>query len=77
MKFCPYKFTGKFHQKIRTLYHVPNFDRTLNLIRRQFLAGRARPIHDSPNNFIVMIKEFPCQVVLKEGCLITAMIPRG
>lgn len=66
---CPYKVTNTFHRNIRTRFFVPNPGRTIELIQRQFKAGRYQRIAE--DQYEVKIKDIPALVVMRDATLIT------
>ena len=69
MKLCPIGYTDHFYHRLRERFIVPNFHRTLNLIKRQFVAGAAQ--HVGGDRYQVQIKDIPAVVVLDRGKLVT------
>jgi hypothetical protein len=69
MKLCPWKFTERFHERIREMFFVANFSRCFDLIKRQFLSGKA--VHLGGDRYRIHIKDCPAVVVVSNATLIT------
>lgn len=69
MKLCPFRFTNKFYRKLTTLFFVQNFSRQMDLLKRQFISGQAK--HLGGDKFLVMVKDFEAEVVVKDGTFVT------
>lgn len=66
---CPWRFTENFNRKIRSMFYVPNFSRTMDLIKRQFLSGQA--VNVGGDSWRIQIKDIPAIVVVDAGTLVT------
>ena len=57
-------------QKVdHSVFFVPNFSRQMDLLKRQFISGQAK--HLGGDKFLVMVKDFEAEVVVKDGTFVT------